>query len=373
MTATEYRNQICKGCRIFRCDKRDGISAKSNSSDGGILATCIATAIAAFMLTACSDGSGMKSFHSSDEAIKEYHGFLTTLRKSDKVSIQTLTKTVKDWRTLDDSVASCIARDTIGTPHSYPYAAYRKINDSIHVELCRMVMSRQRSYHDLLYLREQTSPYAKDEELRLAVKKAMPFFASLDSLPVYNKGGRKAVVGRYLQYLQKISKEGIHNKEGLLAFIKEEHSHFRAFLQYLPECAGNNVSDIRDYTEQCCVQILRAADRKELSHKDAMIFLAMRTNLRLIRNAQAAIEDLRSGGVKSEQALHAYLLMMVQPFMSMDELSVSVLSDKDKEDFYRVADDLPKEMDNLAKTLRLDRKRMSDLPMLMMKIYVTRL
>ena len=158
MTATEYRNQICKGCRILRWEKREGTPAKSNSNDGGILATCIATAIAAFMLTACSDGSGMKSFHSSDEAISEYHGFLTTLRKSDKVSIQTLTKDVKDWRTLDDSVASCIARDTIHSPHSYPHASYRRINDSIHIEQCRMAMSRQRSYHDLLYLRDYYDP-----------------------------------------------------------------------------------------------------------------------------------------------------------------------------------------------------------------------
>lgn len=373
MAAREHKNQICKRCRILRCDKRNGRPVKSNSHNDRILATCIATAIAAFMLTACSDGNGGKSFHTSDEAIKEYYSFLTTLRKSDKMSTQALAKTVKDWRVLDDSVASCIAHDSIGTPHSYPYPAYRKINDFIHVELCRMAMSRQRSYNDLLYLREQTSPYVTDEDLRQTVRKVQPFFSSLDSLPIYNKGGKRAVMSRYLQYLQKISKEGIHNKESLLAFIKEEHSHFKAFLQYLPECADNNVSDIRDYTEQCCVQILRAADRKELSHKDAMVCLAMRTNLRLIRNAQAAIEDLRSVRVKSEKTLHAYLLMMVQPFMSMDELSVSVLSDKDKEDFYKVADVLPKEMDNLATTLRLDRKRMSDLPMLMMKIYVTRL
>ena len=47
--------------------------------------------------------------------------------------------------------------------------------------------------------------------------------------------------------------------------------------------------------------------------------------------------------------MHAYLLMMMQPFMTMDDLSVSVLSDKDKADLYKIADALPKEMDGLAK------------------------
>lgn len=398
MITMKYENQHCRGCIILHCEKQDRHSAKSNPNDGirlgcrlppshlsndrtssalrsvcRRLSVCIATAIAAFMLTACSKGSGTKSFRSSNEAIREYYGFLTSLRKNDKVSIQTLEKAINDWRVLDDSVVSCIARDTISMSHSYPYAAYREINDSIHIELCRMAMSRQRSFHDLLHLREQTSPHADDKELQQAVKEALPFFASLDSLPIYNKGGKQAVLKRYQQFLQKSVKQGIHSKDDLLSFIKEEHLHFKAFLQYLPDFADNNIGDIRRYTEQCCVQILRAADRKALSHKDAMIYLSMRTNLRLLRNAQAAIADLKNGRVKDEQTMHAYLLMMMQPFMSMDDLSLSVLSDKDKAELYKVADAIPKEMDNLAKLLHLDKKRLSDMPMLMIKIYITRL
>ncbi|MDO4932480.1 MAG: hypothetical protein Q4E63_07555 [Prevotellaceae bacterium] len=308
---------------------------------------------------------------------------LTNLRKDDKVSVQSLAKAISEWRVLNDSVASCLARDTAGFSHSYPFAAYREIKDSIHIELCRMAMSRQRSYRDLFYLREQTSPYAHDEELHQTMKEVQPFFASLDSLPVYNKSGKQAVLNHYRLFLQKSVKRGIHGKEDLRAFIMEEHRHFKAFLQYLPDFADSNIADITRNTEQCCVQILRAADHKvigsaaspveELSHKDAMIYLAMRTNLRLLRNAQAAVEDLKSGKVKSEKVLHAYLLMMVQPFMSMDDLSVSVLSEKDKSDYNKLADALPKETDNLARQLHMDKKRTADLPMLMMKIYITRL
>lgn len=290
-----------------------------------------------------------------------------------KVSIQTLVKIVNEWRVLDDSVTSCISRDTVRKAHSYPFTVYHELNDSIHIELCRMAMSKQRTFHDLLYLREQTSSHVGDEELQQAVKEAQPFFASLDSLPIYNKGGKQAVLKRYLLFLQKSAKQGIHGKEDLLAFIKEEHLYFKSFLQYLPDFADDDIGDIRRNTEHCCREILRAADRKDLSHKDAMIYLSMRTNHRLLRNAQAAIEDLNSGRVKDEHTMHAYLLMMMQPFMTMDDLSVSVLSDKDKADLYKIADALPKEMDGLAKKLHLDKQRLSDMPMLMMKIYVTRL
>ena len=369
----KYETELFGGQTNLHCMKQILLNVKSNSHGGIRLAICIAAAFAVFILTACSDGNGTKSFHSSDEAIREYHGFLTTLRQSDKVTIQSLAKIINEWRVLDDSVSSYISRDTVRKAHSYPFAVYRELNDSIHIELYRMAMSKQRTFHDLLYLREQTSSHAGDEELMQAVKEVQPFFASLDSLPVYNKGGKQAVLKRYLVFLQKYAKQGIHSKEDLLTFIKEEHLHFKSFLQYLSVFADDDIGDIRRTTEQCCREILHAADRKELSHKDAMIYLSMRTNLRLLRNAQVAIKDLKSGKVKDEHTMHAYLLMMMQPFMTMDDLSVSVLSDKDKADLYKIADALPKEMDNLAKKMRLDKQRLSDMPMLMMKIYVTRL
>ena len=40
---------------------------------------------------------------------------------------------------------------------------------------------------------------------------------------------------RCLLFLQKSAKQGIHGKEDLLAFIKEEHLYFKSFLQYLPD------------------------------------------------------------------------------------------------------------------------------------------
>ncbi|MFR2024641.1 MAG: hypothetical protein ACLS35_01085 [Odoribacter splanchnicus] len=196
----KYETQLFGGQTNLHCMKQILHNAKSNSHGCIRLAICIATAFAVVMLTACSDGNGTKSFHSSDEAIREYHGFLTTLRQNGKVSIQTLVKIVNEWRVLDDSVTSCISRDTVRKAHSYPFTVYHELNDSIHIELCRMAMSKQRTFHDLLYLREQTSSHVGDEELQQAVKEAQPFFASLDSLPIYNKGGKQAVLKRYLLF-----------------------------------------------------------------------------------------------------------------------------------------------------------------------------
>lgn len=128
----KHENQVYKACSILHIRRRSGSLSKSNSRRGVRPATTIATAIAALMLTACSDGNGTISFRSSDEAIREYHGFLSGLQQTDKVSIQSLAKSVNEWRVLHDSVTSCLARDTATVSHSNPYAAYREVNDSIH-------------------------------------------------------------------------------------------------------------------------------------------------------------------------------------------------------------------------------------------------
>lgn len=154
----KYETQLFGGQTILHCMKQILLNVKSNSHGGIRLAVFIATVFAVFMLTACSDGNGTKSFRSGDEAIREYHGFLTNLRQNDKVSIQTLVKIVNEWRVLDDSVTSCISRDTVRKAHSYPFTVYHELNDSIHIELCRMAMSKQRTFHDLLISENRPLP-----------------------------------------------------------------------------------------------------------------------------------------------------------------------------------------------------------------------
>ena len=47
-----------------------------------------------------------------------------------------------------------------------------------------------------------------------------------------------------------------------------------------------SIEPLQETLRRGCREILRAADRKDLSHKDAMIYLSMRTNHRLLRNAE---------------------------------------------------------------------------------------
>ena len=79
----KYETQLFGGQTNLHCMKQILHNAKSNSHGCIRLAICIATAFAVVMLTACSDGNGTKSFHSSDEAIWKSHSTLTLLATQD--------------------------------------------------------------------------------------------------------------------------------------------------------------------------------------------------------------------------------------------------------------------------------------------------
>lgn len=370
------KNQSCGHSpqhSIIKERTEDRSIIKSYSRKVRLWMVCLATSFSSMILAGCSSDNDIPSFHSSGEAIAQYRGFLSDMRKTETATNERLTTSVKEWRTLNDSVVSCLARDTMRYTHNDPTRSYRQIRDSICIEFCRMAQSKQRSFRDLLYLREQTSPFLEDAELQETVKAAQPFFASLDTVPLYIKGGKDAVMGRYRSFLSTSLKRGIHSKSDLLSFIRDEHKHFLSFLQFLPDFADCGMTDIMRDTEGCCAAILKAAGSSGLSHKDAIAYLAMRTNKRLIANAKMALADIYNGKVKDEECARTYVWMLMQPFMTMDDFSVSVLSDSEKMTMYGIADALPKAIQKIDKLLGDGKERLSDMPVLLMKVYLTRL
>lgn len=329
--------------------------------------------VASMTLSGCSRESGTPSFKSSGEAVARCKAFLSDIRKMDDATIEQLASSVYEWRTLGDSTVACLERDTTERPYGYHRMAYRQTRDSVSVELCRLAQSRRRSYRDLFYLKENTSSFANDPKLAASVNAAKPFFVSLDTITAYIKGGKNAVLERYRAFLKSFMARGIQDKTGLLSFIKDEHTHFLSFLHFLPEFADCEMADIMRDTENCCTDILKSSGNKGLSRNDAVLYLTMRINKRLIANAKAALTNISNGRVGNEECACAYVWMLIQPFMVMDDFAIATLSDVEKADLYKIADDLPKAVKSVDSILDDGKQRLPEMPLLLMKVYLTRL
>lgn len=332
----------------------------------------VTSAVLALILVCTSCGSGKQSlsYKTSEEAVNAYNTYLSDVRNKKDLTSDKLVVEVAIWRETRDSVVSCLRRDTMPTLHRDWNQNFHEIHDSLRKEFCRIVLAKPRTYKDVLQLKEIASPYMQDEDLQKAKTDAQSFFVSLDSTAIYNMAFPK-LVERYRMFLTQVQKKGVHSKSDLLEFIKEEDRMFRSFLSHLDETDKQNMQDIIQDTEICCLQVFRSADRKELSYRDALVYMTMRTNRRLVLNASQCVNDIKNGKVKTTASAQAYLWMLVQPYTSIDGLGVAVLSDMDRKQFYKVAEETPMAIDRLGKILQMEKERTKELPALFMKIIVT--
>ena len=320
--------------------------------------------------TSCDAGSKTQSYKTSTEAINAYASFLSEMRSKDNVPSDKLIADVSAWRTIRDSVVSCLKKDTTRSSHQGHSVTFQNIHDSIRIEFSRIVMSKPRTYKDVVQMKEVASPFTTDIDLLQAKANAEPFFNSLDSIPVYSFKSTK-VASVYLDFLTLANKRGFHSKEDLLNFIREEDRLFRTFLVHLNETGNHDMQEIIRSTEKCCLQVFQTAERKELSYRDALVYMTMRTNRRLLLNAQQCVDDVKQGKINTPNKARACMWMLVQPYTSIDGLGIALLTTKDHALINKTADETQHAIDRVGKILQIDKERTKELPALFMKIIVT--
>lgn len=328
-----------------------------------------AVAMAIFLLSSCSGGNGKDMAKGSETPAERYKDYLSELRQQDNLSFENLTEQLKQWQVLKDSVFMYLKRDTTETPHSNRRDECEMLHDSIRIEFSRLALSKPRTYQEVLALKRHLTPYAEDKDLQRTAELLRPFFSSLDSQQAY-KGDLQQVVSTYRGVMHETINSGIHNQEAMKAYIKKEDSVFRAFLTHLYHLDGTDMADITRDTERCCALVFLAAERNEITHQEASACLAMRTNRRVIQNTQACLDDLRQDKVKTPAQAHAYIWMLIQPYTSLDNVCMALLSFQERKQLDRIAAQTPAAFDTLGRILQTEGGRPEDLPGMLMEIFI---
>jgi hypothetical protein len=246
------------------------------------------------------------------------------------------------------------------------------LHDSIRMEFSRLALSRPRTYKEVLALKEHFSPYAEDGELHRSAQEIQPFFASLDSRMAY-RGGKEQLLSAYRTLLSETQRKGIHGHSDLTRFIGKEDALFRAFLARLNDYDDMDLSDITRDTEKCCAEVFRAAERQEITYKEAMLYMAMRTNRRVIQNVQACLDGIHRGEVTTPRQAHAFIWMILQPYASLDGFCLALLSPREKEVLDRMATETPGAFSTLRKILSSENDRLEELPGMLIEIHIATL
>ncbi len=293
-------------------------------------------------LAGCTPEAPVYHWDDAEKALDDYHGYCMELCKEGATGMEDIASGIVQWLEMEDSVLSCIRRDTaaLRKAHKYPYEDLRILHNMTCREYLNKAKAKPRSLDDLITLKSVVIGCRPDRHASDVAASVEPFFKELDGIGIYNEEAG-TVIRQYRQLLDKADKDGIRTFTELRAFMWEEDRLFRSFVRRMCEMDGISVGDITAKTNRIYARSwsLLATDSSRL---DTMaVMTAMRSNRRLLLCAEACLDDIKGGRVKSPDVRRAYYWMMLRPFTMMDNLGYLILSGEDRDRLRRLAGDVP--------------------------------
>lgn len=330
-------------------------------------AASAAMLVAVFLFSSCGRGRNAVTQHPAGK----YRELLSRVRQMDTLSAGELACNLKVWMSLADSVSSVAMGDTLRI-YSAAGDECRLLHDSLRMEFSRLALSSSRTFADILFIKEAVSPFAADSGLVAIAGLVRPFFDSLDKEAAVT-GDRDVVLSRYRSVLASALADSIRSLSDLRTFIRDEDTAYRAFISRLDGLGNSDVSDIIRDTEHCCLLVAHAVDVGHIPYSEAAVYMAMRTGRRLLQNVRVCLDDIRQGRIRRKDQAWAYAGMLLQPYVSMDGLSIALLSSSHKDELLRMARETPDALYRLQQVLQAGGDRLPELPGMLLEIYIASL
>lgn len=307
-------------------------------------------------------------FESSDEALNEYDNLYKTVRSHETCNAEQLASFINLWYECSDTVYKFIQKDPSFTAHAGLSMRFGVITDSIRTRL--MELADNFTLSDVAYVKLHTSIYSQDKELDSLRQQATAFFASLDSIPVYT-GNVRELLTDYSKFLTSVKLRGVHSEDELLRFVRMEDFFFRGFLAAIDDCSALGMTDITDMTANICDSIYQEASKGKINADETIAYMSMRTGRRLLLNAKVCYEKLKRGTVKDSQYANAYLWMMLQPYLSIDALAITMLTPEQIRLMTDMAKDYPAIISRLDSKHLIDRDVATKIPNQLIRLYIS--
>lgn len=321
----------------------------------------------ALLIVSCSSNEKY-DFESSEEALNEYGNLYKTISVQDICNAEQLASFINLWYECSDTVYKFIQKDPSFMVHAGLSVRFGSITDSIRTRL--MQFTNNFSLSDVAYVKLHTSIYSHDKELDSLKQQATVFFSSLDSVPVYT-GNIRDLLADYSEFLLSYKLHGVHSEDALLRFIRMEDFFFRSFLASIDECSALGMADITDMTANICDSIYKEASNGKIKVDETITYMSMRTGRRLLMNAKVCYEKLKRGMVKDSQYANAYLWMMLQPYLSIDALAITMLTPEQIRLMTDMAKDYPAIIFRLDGKHLIDRDVSTKIPNQLIRLYLS--
>ena len=302
----------------------------------------ISLMVIAMMVTtfsSCSEKGSRFNFKNPQEALTACHQELSKVKPLKEAKMDKLIEITSTWLELQDSTFSCFMRDSTVKADTKIASDFFAVADTFRTEITRLAFSEKRTLPDIVKLKVNT---AKDRKRILAsedFKKACEFYSKADDAPLY--GSLNETLSEYEKLLTNANP--FKKEKQLYDFIQREDRCFRSLLVFLKDTPQSKLQNITDKTSEIFDRLYRntTADLENKVNERVLLYLTMRFNRRIIQNAEVCRQDIKKKLELNDMQAINYRWMIIQPFMTIDNEAMELITDQQVVTLTEMANELP--------------------------------
>ena len=264
---------------------------------------------------------------------------LTVLQSKSSASIDELVEYINLTEQMEDSIISFSMRDTAYAANQKMLDEVLNVSDSLRTEILRLAFSKPRSLADVVFIKTNTANGAKKFIDEKSQKQADRFFAKLDNNATYKDLDK--TLQEYDRILSDPNYMHIESREIFRDFLKKEDICFRSMLQFLPMVPQQKLQELTDQTARICNTFYGTGKDSFASIDEIATYMTMRYNRRILQNAEVCRDQIMNGLKINPVIARNYRWMLMQPYFTIDEISMAALSSGQQQLMQDIAQDMP--------------------------------
>ena len=293
-----------------------------------------------FLLTACGSKENKFVFNTPQEALNACHQELSKFRAVKSADIDKLSALTNIWLELQDSTLSCFMRDSTVKANSVIATEFFEVADSFRTEITRLALGEKRNLQDIVKLKVATADGRAKILASEDFKQAEEFFSQMDAEKLYSD--LPTTLKEYEKLLT--ATNPFKKEQELRDFLQKEDRCFRSLLVFLKDTSQEKLQTITNKTAQLFDNLYKnttAAPENKVNER-VMLYLTMRFNRRIIQNADVCRRDIEADVPLSDTQANNYRWMILQPYMTIDNYSMAVLTEEQVKFLMELAAELPR-------------------------------
>ena len=272
---------------------------------------------------------------------------LSILKDKRSASVNELVEYINLTEQMEDSIIAFSMRDTAYAANKKMQDEVLAVSDSLRTHITRLALSAPRSLADVVFIKTNTANGSQKFIDEKSQKQADRFFAKLDNNATYKDLNK--TLQEYDRILSDPDYMHITSREIFRDFLKKEDVCFRSMLQFLPAVPPAKLQEMTEQTAKICNTFYGSGNDSFASIDEIATYMTMRYNRRILQNAEVCRDQIMNGLKINPVIARNYRWMLMQPYFTIDELSMAALSTGQQQLMRDIAQDMPELYQKLDK------------------------